>query len=108
MNLAELSEGLYLEDYVKAQAKQLEQKLKNEGLLLAYKSLLNNPDGKRVLWDILEMCGVFQLSMTGNSWTYFNEGKSSIGLYIMTMLNIGDKFEDILGFQKLKPEKDNG
>ena len=104
MKIDEISEGLYLEDYAKAQEKQLKQKLENDSLLLAYKSLLNNPDGKRVLWDILEMCGVFQLSMTGSSWTYFNEGKRQIGLYLMTMLNIGNKFEDVLGFQKLKPE----
>jgi len=109
MNIDELSEGLYIEDYVEDQKKALDQKLKNESLLLAYKSLINSPDGKQVLWDILSVCGVFNLSMTGNSWTYFNEGQRKVGLYIMTMLNIGNRFEDVLGFQKLKPEiKDGG
>lgn len=102
------AEGLYIEEYAQSQKKELEQKLKNESLLLSYKALLNSPDGKAVLWDILSVCGVFQLSMTGNSWTYFNEGKSSVGLYLMTMLNIGNKFDDVLGFQKLKPEKKVG
>ena len=107
MNIDEITEGLYIEDYVEDQKKNLEQKLRNESLLLSYKSVMNSPDGKRVLWDILSVCGVFNLSMTGNSWTYFNEGQRKIGLYIMTMLNIGNKFEDVLGFQKLKPEKKN-
>jgi hypothetical protein len=103
-DLAELAEGLYIEDYVLDEKKELEKKLKNESLLLSYKTLLNNPDGKRVLWDILSMCGVFQLSFTGNSRTYFNEGKRQIGLYIMTMLNVGNQFEDVVGFQKLRPK----
>lgn len=108
MEPKDLSEGLYIEDYIQDEKKVLEQKLKNEALILSYKSMLNSKDGKRVLWDILQMCGVFQLAMTGNSWTYFNEGKRGIGLYIMTMINVGNKFEDVLGFQKLKPEKKDG
>ena len=110
MNIDELTEGLYIEDYVEDQKKALEQKLKNESLLLSYRTVMNSSDGKQVLWDILSVCGVFNLSMTGNSWTYFNEGQRKVGLYIMTMLNIGNRFEDVLGFQKLKPEvkDDNG
>ena len=108
MDINDLSEGLYIEGYIESQKKNLAEKLKNDALLLAYRSVMNNPDGKQVLWDILSVCGVFQLSMTGNSWTYFNEGQRKVGLYIMTMLNIGNKFDDVLGFQKLKPEKKHG
>ena len=108
MDLKELAEGLYLEEYIEGQKKELRNRELNEELILSYKAVMNTPDGKRVLWDILEMCGVFQLSMTGNSMTYFKEGKRSIGLYLMTMLNLGNRFEDVLGFQKLAPEKDNG
>lgn len=103
-DINEISEGLYLEEYIKNQQKVLEDKVKNEGLLLSYKAMWNTPDGRRVLWDILSMCRVFHLSMTGNSWTYFNEGGRQIGLYLMTMLNLGNVADDVTDFQKLKPE----
>ena len=106
MDINELSEGLYIEDYIKADEKALKQRKLNEELLRSYKMVLSDPHGKQVIWDILDMCGVFRLSMTGNSWTYFNEGKTSIGLYLMAMLNLGNRFEDVLGFQSLKPEDD--
>ena len=105
VDINELSEGLYIEDYVRDQEKELNQRLQNEGLLLAYKAMLNDPDGKRVLWDLLSFCGVFQNAMTGNSRTYFNLGRQSVGQYLMVALNVGNTFEDVLGFQKLKPEE---
>jgi len=107
-DINELSEGLFIEGYIEADEKALNQRKKNEELLLAYKHMLTDPYGRQVIWDILDMCGVFRLSMTGNSWTYFNEGKTSIGLYVMSMLNLGNRFEDVLGFQQLKPEKKDG
>lgn len=105
MDLSKLAEGLYIEEYAEGEKKDLQRLADNKELLLAYKSMLNNPDGKRVLWDILSQCEVFQNAMTGNSWTYFKLGKSSIGQYIMLALNIGSAFEDILNFKKLRPEK---
>jgi len=105
MDLKELTEGLYLEDYIESQKKDIEIRAKNQELLNSYRTMLKSPDGRQVLWDILSMCRVFHLSMTGNSWTYFNEGSRHIGLYIMTMLNLGNNLDDVLDFQKLKPEK---
>jgi hypothetical protein len=49
MDIRELAEGLYLEDYVESEKKELEQRVKNDALLLAFKTMLKNPDGKRVL-----------------------------------------------------------
>ena len=103
--LKELTDGLYIEDYANQANKELEKLAANEQLVLSYKAMLNNPDGKRVLWDILSFCKVFQNSMTGNSWTYFNLGQASVGQYIIAAINIGNSFDDVLGFQKLKPEK---
>ena len=108
MRVDELAEGLYIEEYVKDEKKELEQRLKNEALLLSFKTMLSSPDGKRVLWDILSFCGVFQNAFTGNSRTYFNLGRQSVGQYIMVMLNLGNRFEDVLDFQKLKPEDKDG
>lgn len=108
VDITELAEGLYIEDYVKGREEELERLAKDEQLKRAYKSMLNNPDGKRVLWDILSLCGVFRNAMTGNSRTYFNLGMQSVGQYIMLALNIGNTFEDVTRFQQLKPEEKDG
>ncbi|OEU68402.1 MAG: hypothetical protein BBJ57_02235 [Desulfobacterales bacterium PC51MH44] len=108
MDIDALTEGLWIEDYVKGSKTELEQLAKNQALMLAYKSMLDSADGKRVLWDILSFCGVFQNAMTGNSLTYFNLGRQSVGQYIMVALNVGNTFDDVLGFQKLKPEDADG
>lgn len=39
--------------------------------------------GRKVLWWLLTVCGVFRLSMTGNSQTFFNEGMRNVGLALM-------------------------
>ena len=108
VDLEELAEGLYLEDYAKGELQELERLAADEALILSYKVMLSSPDGKRVLWDILSFCGVFRNAMTGNSKTYFNLGQQSVGQYLMMALNVGNKFDDILGMQKLKPEKKDG
>jgi len=48
-----------------------------------YQKILKMPEGRRQLYRILEDCGVFQVSFTGNSETFFREGKRSIGLLIL-------------------------
>jgi hypothetical protein len=108
VDINELAEGLYIEDYVTGQDKELARLADDKDLMLSYKSMLSSPDGKRVLWDILSFCGVFRNAMTGNSKTYYNLGQQSVGQYIMVALNLGNTFEDVLGFQKLKPEKKDG
>jgi hypothetical protein len=108
IDIKELAEGLYIEDYVKGEEQELERLANDKSLMLAYKSMLQSPDGKKVLWDILSFCGVFRNAMTGNSKTYFNLGQQAVGQYIMVALNIGNTFEDVLDFQKLKPEDEDG
>lgn len=108
VDLSKLAEGLYIEEYSDGEKKELARLTANKELLLAYKRMLSHPDGKRVLWDLLTFCEVFQNAMTGNSWTYFKLGKTSVGQYIMMALNIGNVFEDVLEFKKLKPEDTDG
>jgi len=108
IDINELAEGLWIEDYVKGKEDEHQRLAKNQELMLSYKSMLKSPDGQRVLWDILTFCGVFQNAMTGNSRTYFNLGRQSVGQYLMVALNIGNTFEDVLDFQKLKPEDKDG
>lgn len=44
---------------------------------------LGSPAGRRVLSYLLNESGVFETSFTGNSRTFYNEGKRDIGLDIM-------------------------
>lgn len=44
---------------------------------------LTTAAGKRVLSDLLNSCGVFEGSFTGNSRTFFNEGRREIGLILL-------------------------
>lgn len=53
-------------------------------------AVLGTPAGERVIWSILDACGVFRTSMTGNSQTFFNEGRRSVGLEIFAAINEAD------------------
>lgn len=48
------------------------------------KTILNLREGRRYLWGILEEAGVFTSSFTGNSHTFFNEGKRDMGLRVLS------------------------
>jgi hypothetical protein len=52
------------------------------------KTVLKKPEGRRVIWGILETCGVFKSSFALNSMQgAFNEGKRDIGLALLADLN---------------------
>jgi hypothetical protein len=52
-------------------------------LVEAFEKVLGTAEGKRVIWWIMGECGVFTISMKGNSYTFFNEGMRNIGLKLM-------------------------
>jgi len=47
------------------------------------KFVLASAQGRRILWKYLSVSGVYEQSFTGNSTTFFNEGRRSIGLLIL-------------------------
>lgn len=51
-----------------------------------WKWLMSNPRGRRIVWRLLEECGVYRSSFTGNSETFFREGERNIGLKIIAIL----------------------
>jgi len=64
--------------------KQLQQLADNERLqeeqqLADLAWLMEQAQFRRFMHDFLERARVFSLSMTGNSWTFFNEGRRSLG-----------------------------
>lgn len=42
--------------------------------------MMATKQGRRVLHRLIDDCGVFRPSNTGNSQTFFNEGRRSVGL----------------------------
>lgn len=60
-------------------AKDLERQKKDD---LA--TILTTPQGRRFVWDMLEFCGIYKDSFTGNSTTFYNEGRRSVGLWLLS------------------------
>lgn len=52
-----------------------------------HKVFMRTAAGRRVLQDLLAFTRVFELSFTGNSQTFYNEGQRSVGLKILEALD---------------------
>ena len=52
-----------------------------------FKWVMSNRRGRRFAHRLLDQCGVFRSSFTGNSTTFFNEGQRNIGLQVLAMVN---------------------
>lgn len=47
--------------------------------------MLNTYEGRHLLWRIMEQCGIYRTSFTGDAGeTAFREGQRSVGLWILT------------------------
>lgn len=47
------------------------------------RKVLSSMEGRRFIWRLMSSCGVFHGSFTGNSTTFFNEGRRDIGLLVL-------------------------
>jgi hypothetical protein len=57
--------------------------LKNED---AFKYVMGDVRGRNFVWNLLGYTGMYTDSFTGNSHTFYNEGRRSIGLKLMKAL----------------------
>lgn len=48
--------------------------------------LMAQKRGRRLVWRLLELTGLYRTSFTGNSETFFREGKRHVGLEIISKL----------------------
>lgn len=48
--------------------------------------IVKDPDCRAWLYDMLERTGLGKISMTGNSWTFFNDGMRNVGLGVQAQL----------------------
>lgn len=61
------------------QARQRERRQEIED----FKWLAAHRQGRRILWRMLERSGQMKSSMTGNSFTFYNEGARAFGRWIV-------------------------
>lgn len=79
-------------------------------LRLATANLLNSNDGKLFICAVLDQTGTFTSSFTGNSSTFFLEGKRFVGLYIYQLLMLADPLalQKLLEFRRDQEALKNG
>jgi hypothetical protein len=54
------------------------------------KWVLSDKRGRRMLASVLAVTGLYQGSFTGNSETFFREGRRSVGLQLLERVNAAD------------------
>jgi hypothetical protein len=48
------------------------------------KEVMSTAQGRRFVWRLIRQSGTFDVSFTGNNTTFFNEGRRSVGVELMT------------------------
>ena len=63
---------------------QVKEKLLHDNKIRDLKSVLASESGRRFVWDLLSRCGIYTSSADASgSWTYYKEGRRSIGLGVL-------------------------
>lgn len=52
-----------------------------------FKWLMSDPRGRRIVWGLLVLTGVYRSSFTGNSETFFREGERNVGLKLVDKIH---------------------
>lgn len=68
--------------------RESERELRSAHLSNNYRAVLGTPEGISILRHILDKCGFFKESFTGNSRSFYLQGRASIGRSIMTEVAI--------------------
>lgn len=62
------------------------QENKRQQLQEDYHALLNSPNGRRVLWDIIAYCKVFETIWDPSAKIHFNSGRQDVGHFVMAQI----------------------
>lgn len=76
----------------------LKKRREKANLIIAYQTVFDSEHGRKVLKDLMSLCGFVQSSMDDNSHvTAYNEGKRSVIVDILNKVNTDpDKIVEIL------------
>lgn len=64
----------------------MSQPTKHDLLIADLRAVLKTASGRKVIYHILDLCNLYADSFTGNSQTFHLEGKRSIGLDILALI----------------------
>lgn len=70
--------------------KKTRAKIERENQLSAMRDIVENKGGAEFLWRLLSRCKLYETSFTGNSQTFFNEGKREVGLWVLAEIMAAD------------------
>lgn len=75
-----------------------------------FRSVMSSVEGRRFMWWLLGKTGLYETSFTGNSTTFFNEGKRNIGLLLINRINdvCPEQYANMVRDAKLEREKPDG
>jgi hypothetical protein len=73
-----------------AKRKKSPEEIEFDLLISDLRDLMKDPKFKRVIWHILGICGLYDNTFTGNSHTFYNEGKRAVGLEVLELLHLSD------------------
>lgn len=69
------------------EAAELARRLARETQAADIQWLMDHPQGRRLAWDLLAFTGIYRQVFTGNSETFFNDGKRVVGLRYLDLVN---------------------
>ena len=73
-----------------ARRKKTEEEKEHHVLLENVRELSKHSFGKEFIWHVLAMCNLYGDNFTGNSQTFYLEGKRSVGLQLLQLLEDAD------------------
>lgn len=68
----------------------MDEELEHKLLIGNVQEVLKTGPGKETLWGILSLCGIYRDCFTGNAQTNMLEGKRSVGLDILQLIDEAD------------------
>jgi len=63
---------------------EIKSKLNQDQVDADLRFLLSTDQGRRYIWRVLEVCGIYKSSFTGSSETFFLEGQRNVGLKLLS------------------------
>jgi hypothetical protein len=87
-----------------------DEELQRENELHDVNNVMATPEGRRVMWRLMEISRVFQSCFTGNSRTFYLEGRRDVGLefYADIMEICPEQMNQAILERKEREELENG